>query len=249
MKCTYEEGEQLLKTHICGYQGCTRQLVITWYQDHYDVHCTEHPLFMAFKPVRSDFDLIPGHEEAKEDYEQAITRRRAEAAKQGKQIVEHRGRIVSDIRDAGTRQLATADHVRDLIEFADRYNLDLYRNHVCLMYGKPYVEIDGLYWLARQTEEFNGVVTRPLFLHEKDELGWDESDFAWTAEVYRKGCDHSFTGWDRTTQAKLEERSKDGKEWRWPLHRERPDRMTEKQAIRYALRAAFPDLQVWESEE
>lgn len=168
--------------------------------------------------------------------------------KKGGLIVEHGGKVVADIKDAGTRELATADQIKALVNFANRYNLDMYRNHVCLMYGKPYVELDGLFWLARQTGEFNGLATAPMFKGEKAKWGIAKTDIVWTASAYRKGCLYPFMGWERTTQEKLEERTKDGKEWRWPVLRARPDRMTEKQAIRYALRAAFPDLPVWESE-
>ena len=249
MKCDYEEGERLAKTHICGFEGCTRELVVAHQQDGYHVYCNVHPLNDKFQPIRGIETQRPELAQHVEEHQKAVAQRRAEAVKTGALTVEHKGTVLVDVKDAGTKVLATADQVKALIEFADRYNLDVYRNHVCLMYGKPYVEIDGLYWLARQTKEFDGLKTRPMFTEEKRQVGWRDADIAWYAEVHRKGCSQPFTGWECTPPEKLEERTKDGQGYRWPVLHDRPNRMTEKQAIRYALRAAFPDLPVWESEE
>lgn len=249
MKCTYEEGEKLAKTHVCGEPDCGREMVVAWINDGYEVYCRDHPFSARFKPIHRLEDHIPDDTPGKFDAEIAQAGRRREAAKNGKLTIEHQGTVVSDLKDVGTGHLATANQVRLLVEFCNRTGLDLYRRHACLMYGKPYIEIDGLYFLARETKEFEGLSSRPVTLSEKAEFGWDPYDVAWFAYVYRKGCAQPFRGCEHNTQARINERTRDGSESRWPVLRDRPDRMTEKQAIRYAMRAAFPDLPVWENED
>lgn len=248
MKTTYQEAEKLRSTHLCGYQGCRNELVSAWHNGAYNVYCNKHPLNDQFIPIEGIQTYQPELEQHVEDQQAAQANRRREAVTKGALSVEHQGVILADVKDAGTRQLLTADQVKALIEFANRYGLDLYRNHACMMYGKPFIEIDGLYHLARQTGEFQGLTTHPIFIEEKLKYGWKKTDIAWTATVDRKGCSVGFTGWHRVTQAQVDELTRDGKEYRWPVHRSWPDRMVEKQAIRFAMRAAFPDLPIWESE-
>jgi hypothetical protein len=249
VKAELYEAQQIQRNHLCGYQGCRNELVIAWKDGAHHVYCNQHPLNDQFIPIEGVETYQPELEQRVEDLAAAQAKRKREAVTKGALSVEHQGVILADVKDAGTRQLATADQVTVLIEFALHYGLDLYRNHACLMYGKPFIEIDGLYYLARQTGEFIGLNTHPIFLDEKRQYGWDDTDIAWMATVHRKGCKEGFVGWHRVSQGQVGEMTKDGREYRYPVLRNWPDRMVEKQAIRFAMRAAFPDLPIWEVEE
>lgn len=156
-------------------------------------------------------------------------------------IATYKGYTLQGVKDAGShRELAPAQ-VKALIDFAEKLGLDLRRRHACIMYGRPYIEIDGLYFLAHQTKCFNGLATTPMTLAEKEAFGWDPDDYVWKAEIFRKGIDQPFVGWERFTKKRLDEKNDKG-EYRWPTFRTIPDRMCEKQAERYALRKAFPEL-------
>ncbi len=248
MKVEYEEGKKLVMTHVCGELDCGKPLVLTWVENAYNVRCNTHPESTEFHNIPTITQLHDQGEPLPVYVEDAIEKRRLHPSGGAIMTVEHLGKTLEDVKDAGTDRRATPDQVKALIEFAGRYSLDVYRKHVCLMYGEPYIEIDGLFFLAKQTGEFNGVSSRPLMLEEKTSFGYEPTDQAWVANVYRKGCDHAFVGRHRVLQAQIDEMTKDGKEYRYPVLRKWPDRICEKQAIRFALRAAFPDMPVWESE-
>ncbi|MCJ7828986.1 MAG: recombinase RecT [Dehalococcoidia bacterium] len=179
---------------------------------------------------------------------QAIEHKREVKTLHGAEIVVYKGYELADVKDAGTRKLATPEQVQQLIDFAIRYGLDPYRGHVCLMYGRPFVEIDGLYCLAHNTGEMDGCNSRPLTISERDDYSLPPLQSAWIAFVWRKGCSHPFTGMHSVSQEFLDERSNDGKEYRNPTWRKWPGRMCEKQAQRFAFRMAFPDLPIWAEE-
>ena len=66
--------------------------------------------------------------------------------------------------------------------------------------------------------------------------------------MYRKGAAQPFEGRHHITQPWLETRSEKSGDYRYPTWRLWPERMTEKQAYRFAFRMAFPDWAVWEKE-
>lgn len=248
MKVAWEQGKEFSMTHRCGEPDCGKPLVLVWLSDGYSVRCSKHTSSERFAEILTPAQALRQGAEADPYVAQAIEHKRELKTKQGAEIVAHKGFALADVRDAGTRRLATPEQVQALIDFALRYGLDPYRGHVCLMYGRPYIEIDGLYFAAFKTGEFDGADSRPLTMTEREQYGIPVLEDAWIAHVWRKGCTHPFTGMHHVTQEFLGERSEKSDEYRNPTWRKWPERMCEKQAQRYALRIAFPDLEAWAGE-
>lgn len=245
MKVDYDQGKDICLSHVCGVEGCGGELVLRWLGGGHVVCCPKHPSEDNFKPlpsVTTELARSPDPPAALRGVQEAKAQRKASTAVL---TVDHMGYTLSDVKDAGTDKMATAEQIKGLIEFAARYGLDPYRRHVCLMYGRPHVEIDGYYHLAVKSGEFNGCATSPVGQKEKEDWGLQEGDRAWRAIVYRKGQEWGVTATWIVPRSMVDERSKDGTGWRWPTYRQWPDRMCEKGAERLAFRKAFPDWALW----
>ena len=248
MKTNWEEGKEFVKGRICGEPGCGHSLVLAWERDHYEARCNDHKASERFQQVGSTAQAVRRGDVADPYVEQTMAGKRSRDVQAASQVVEHQGYKLGDVRDAGTKALATPEQIRALIDFTLRYGLDPYRRHVCLMYGRPFIEIDGIYFKANQTGELDGYDCRPLTLTEKAEFGYNPDDAAWLSTIYRKGRARPFVGRHRVSSEFLEERSSKSGEYRWPTWRTWTDRMCEKQAQRYAFRLAFPELELWTEE-
>ena len=161
MKLSWEEGKAFILAHCCGEPGCGKPLVLAWDGKGYDARCTLHKTSERFTVSISPEEAYRKGELADPYVAQAIEHKREVKTQHGAEIVVHRGYELADVKDAGTRKLATPEQVQQLIDFALRYGLDPYRGHVCLMYGRPFVQIDGLYCLAHNTGEMDGCDSGP----------------------------------------------------------------------------------------
>jgi len=248
VKVTWDEGKKMAQAQRCGEPGCGRDLVMAWDGDGYNVRCREHKLSTLFMDKTTPSQAVRRGESADPHIVQAMAIKEGKELRKAPEITVYKDVAVGVVQDAGTKKALTTEQIHELIEFASRFGLNIYRRHVCMMYGKPYIEIDGIYFKAHETGELDGYSCRPLTLGEKAEVGYDPTDAAWFVQVYRKGRSHPFEGRHRVTKAFLEERSERSGEYRWPTWRNWTDRMTEKQAQRYAFRLAFPDLAIWAEE-
>lgn len=149
--------------------------------------------------------------------------------------------------DLATGELLTPDAIQFLIAYAEKYGMDAYRGHVTLMYGKPYIGIDGyLYYGHRQRKPFT-VSCWPLKLHERPEYQVEDGDHAWIAEVRFTESGATYQGIGIVTREEMAEMSKkDTKKLRSPIVAAHPWQMATKRAEWQALRRAFP---IGETEE
>ena len=120
-----------------------------------------------------------------------------------------------------------------LAQVAITYGLDPLMGEVTLYQGRPFVSIDGRYRKAQETEQLDGVETRPANKQERADWQIPEGDFFYRSEVYVKGSSRPFVAWGRVFHAE----TVGGKGFK-PVEKN-PQRMAEKRAEAQALRKAF----------
>ena len=121
--------------------------------------------------------------------------------------------------DLATGQLITPEDVKALIAYAEKYGLDPYRGHVVLMYGKPYIGLDG--YLYDYTIE--------------------DGTHAWIATVKKVDPPVEFQGLGIVTDREMTEKStRDSSKLRAPVVAAHPWQMAQKRAEWQGLRRAFP---------
>ena len=143
--------------------------------------------------------------------------------------------------DLATGETLSLDIIQTLVAYAEKYELDPYRGHVAIMYGKPYITIDGYLWYANLTRQPYRLKTRPLTAEERANFRIGEQDHAWLAEIELVNANNYFSGLGIVTQAEMTEMSKkDRTKLRSPVVAAHPWQLAQKRAEWQALRRAFP---------
>jgi len=143
--------------------------------------------------------------------------------------------------DLGTGELLDSYMVRALAVYAQRYHLDPHRSHVVLMYGKPYITLDGYLFHAKQSGRPYTLSSRPLTTVEEAQYKIEKTDHAWVAEVQFTDTLATFTGLGVVTYEEMTARSpRDNSRLRSPVVAAHPWQLAQKRAEWQALRRAFP---------
>lgn len=143
--------------------------------------------------------------------------------------------------DLATGELLSLEAINNLIAYAQKYSLDIYRGHVVLMYGKPYITIDGYLFHARQTEIPYTLESHPLSDDERYTYRIGKGDHAWLATVNLLGPVGMHTGLGIVTLEEMTEESKKKPgQLRSPVVAAHPWQLAQKRAEWQALRRAFP---------
>ena len=143
--------------------------------------------------------------------------------------------------DLATGELLSKDHVEALVNYAFKYALDPYRSHVCLMYGKPYITIDGYLFYARKLGKAYSLLSRPLDTKEAALYKIKETDHGWIAEVKFHDTGEVCTGLGIVTYEEMTAKStKHPEQLRFPVVASHPWQLGQKRAEWQALRRAFP---------
>lgn len=156
---------------------------------------------------------------------------------------ETRTELVSGLMpfDLATGERLTDEAITALVEYAERYKLDPYRGHVCLMYSKPYITIDGYLFHAMQTKRPYSLQSRPMTTQELPQYKVVETDHGWLAKVVFTDTGDEFTGLGIVTYDEMTEKSKkDSTKLRSPVVAAHPWQLGQKRAEWQALRRAFP---------
>jgi hypothetical protein len=149
--------------------------------------------------------------------------------------------------DLGTGELLRVEVIKALIGYAHKYGMDPRRGHICLMYGKPYIELDGYLYHANKQNKPYSLASRPLTKEERPLYQIEDGDYAWIATATDIATGGYKTGLGIITRDELEEMSKKGSsKYANPVLREKPWQMAQKRAEWQAMRRAFP---IGESEE
>ncbi len=143
--------------------------------------------------------------------------------------------------DLATGQGLTIEELRTLIKYAARYDLDPYRGHVVVMYGKPYITIDGYLYYARQETIPYSMHSRPLTSEERRDYQIEDTDHAWQTTITILDPKQEFTGLGIVTEAEMTAKSpRDESKLRSPVVAAHPWQLAQKRAEWQALRRAFP---------
>ncbi|MBA7563513.1 hypothetical protein ES708_05172 [subsurface metagenome] len=152
--------------------------------------------------------------------------------------------------DLATGELLSLEQVKALVAYARRYDLDPVRGHVVVMYGKPYIGLDGYLYHANRSRIPYKLSSRPLDEGERKAYQAPEGSHFWTAEVILEGELRSFTGQGVVTQEEITEESKKKPgQLRSPVVAKHPWQLAQKRAEWQALRRAFPIGEIEEKEE
>lgn len=144
-------------------------------------------------------------------------------------------------KDLATGDLLSPEQVKSLMDYAFDYKLDPFRGHVALMYGKPYITIDGYLYHASKQHKFYSLRSRPLETHEQETYKVGPTDHAWVAELTFNDTLSTFTGLGIVTYDEMTAKSnKDASRLRSPVVAAHPWQLAQKRAEWQALRRAFP---------
>lgn len=143
--------------------------------------------------------------------------------------------------DLGTGALLDLQTIKALVDYAHKYQLDPARGHVCLMYGKPYITLDGYLYHAHEVNDPYRMASRPLNVGERQQYQVSEGDHAWVCEITKVVSGSSFTGIGIVTAAEMTEPSKKNpNQLAAPVVARHPWQLAQKRAEWQALRRAFP---------
>jgi len=144
-------------------------------------------------------------------------------------------------RDLATGELIAPDQVRALMDYAFKYHLDPFRGHLVLMYGKPYITIDGYLFYARMMGRPYSLSSRPLTSVEEKQYKVGKTDHAWVAELRFPDSGTTFTGLGIVTYEEMTAKSPSKPDkLRSPVVAAHPWQLAQKRAEWQALRKAFP---------
>lgn len=217
--------DEIVRTHMCPEHG--KKLVVAWHagENSYVIRCGE------------------GH------FPEEVTRAlsRTEEFKAGQlQKVDPMFNLLPKT-DVATGELLPPEMLGYLITYAKKYGLDAYRSHVVIMYGKPYISLDGYLYHANQQKIPYSLISRPLAQTERIDYQIPEGAHAWIATIDMLETRTYFTGLGIVTQEEMTATSmRDKNQLRSPVVAAHPWQLAQKRAEWQALRRAFP---IGESEE
>jgi len=247
IKGNYDELMEIARWNVCAEH--LTPLEVAWYSPDkiYALRC-EHDHFPD--KLMRNMSLTEGYrvgEELpsplKENVEEGMRKREAKVPGAGTAVT-FSGVPAADL---GTGELLAPEVVQGLVNYAHKYGLDPARGHVVLMYGKPYLTLDGYLYHAKGSGRLYSIESRPLDKAECEIYQVPEGAHAWISTVRFAGPGNYLTGLGIVTQEEMTEISK-GKpgQLRSPVVAAHPWQMAQKRAEWQALRRAFP---IGESEE
>lgn len=231
----YDEMRAMEKTHVCA--ECSGELVTTWdgvLQDYYlacgrDKHHNGYQQRLSPTQAlkRGEFDKVAG-KGAQKDLEDRA--KRSETALN-----------LLPKADVATGQALGIAKIGELVLWGARIGLNAHLGHVCLYFGKPYVTIDGYYYLMSKEPTQLTVGTRPFNSNERKSYQIADGDYAWIAEAWLARDKLQTVGIGIVTQDEIEGKSiRHPDEFRAPVVHDHPQRMAEKRAEWQLFRKLIP---------
>ena len=225
--------------------------------------CSEHkkPLEVAWHGEESSWVLRCGEGH----YPDAVTKKMsfAQEVKQGKheEVAEaakvrqkheamEKQKLTTAVSDllpgVPTTDLATGaqlplEVIQALVVYAHKYHLDPVRQHVCIMYSKPYITLDGYLYHANRSNIAYSLMSRPMTTEEEKQYKIEPTDIAWLAKIRLIATDQEFTGLGIVTYEEMTAMSeKHPTQLKAPVVAKHPQQLAQKRAEWQASRRAFP---------
>lgn len=147
------------------------------------------------------------------------------------------------VYEATTGQVVAMNLRMAAIKYAVRVGLKPELGHICLYHGKPWVTIDGWYYLFRHKYPSGHIYTHAVSKEERELMKVEEDVHAWCAQAFDSPKGHELSigyGYARASDDPLALRSAVEPRWPW--------RLAEKRAEEDAIRKAVP-LDIEEEDE
>ena len=220
LKCREAE-----KTHVCAQCGANLTTIFDSTANHYVVRCGANPEHKGGKRKLTDIEVI-SHGEA--------------SIVVGQDVQENIEKYWLDIpsanpllpkADTATGVVISGEQMQGLVKFAESVSLKAYLGHVCLYFGKPYITIDGYYYLKNVLRLGFVVTTMPMTHEERLSYMVPEGNHAYLARAITKGGDVLNTGIGIVTMEEINEPSKKHPDqFAAPVVHNKPQIMAEKRA-------------------
>ncbi len=140
--------------------------------------CPEHdnPLAVAWHAGEDSYVIRCGHGHFPEEI--VAIKSRTQQYKAGELEKVDPEFSLMPTKDLGDNRLLTPAQTRGLVKFAEKYSLDSQRGHVVLMYGQPYIGLDGYLYHASRSGKPYTLASRPLTTPERSDYMVNEGDHA-----------------------------------------------------------------------
>lgn len=237
----YQEQVELARTNTCAECGGT--LVVGW-----DKEQQTHIARCSKIATHKGYTRILSPPEAYDAGAPQLDAERLQVAAKRGQVPGHQTTGPTQVlvprtlrEDLQTGLALNRDAVAALIAYAQDYGLDPYRGHVCLMYGEPYITLDGYLYVANQSKWPYRLASHPLSAEEQRAYLVKEGEHAWLCELTLLDTGQLVTGLGIVTVEEMTEMSKKHPDQlRSPVVAVHPQIMAQKRAEWQALRRAFP---------
>lgn len=237
----YDQLAELVRCNVCG--GCGGELVVAWYsaEKTYAIRCGE-----GHYPEQLTRQLSPTQAyKAGEPLPIAVVNNIEKRRRQTK-VNTNKGPQGSETAllpgyDLGTGELLSLEAIYNLIAYAIKYSLDIFRGHVVLMYGQPYVTLDGYLFHAKGEGKPYTMSSKPMSKADWELYMVPRGAHAWLCEISLAEGKSTVTGIGIVTAEEMTEESKKKPgHLRSPVVAAHPWQLAQKRAEWQALRRAFP---------
>lgn len=241
IKGDYDYLKRLSQYNVCSehhtplvvaWHGGEKSWVLRCGEDHYPDAITGQP---SLTGLYKQGEELPSYIE--DNIKQSIRRK---AMTQGNKSTSIKNWLVPTA-DLGTGELLPPVIIQALVDYAHRYGLDPERAHVVIMYGKPYITLDGYLYHANRSGIIYNLESRPMSTEEAANYKIKWTDYAWIAELRFLATGQLFTGLGIVTYDEMTETSKKNPDQlRSPVVAKHPWQLAQKRSEWQALRRAFP---------
>lgn len=241
IKGPYPQLKGIVRSNVCSDDG--GELTVAWYSPEktYAIRCGEghypEQLTRQLSPTQAYKAGEPLPLAVKNNIEK---RRRQTEVNNTTKGVDQKTALLPGY-DLGTGESLSLEAINNLIAYAIKYSLDIYRGHVVLMYGHPYITIDGYLWYAKKERTPYTMSSRPMTVADRALYMIPPAAHAWLCEVSLNEGKSKVTGIGIVTAKEMTEESKKKPgHLRSPILAAHPWQLTQKRAEWQALKRAFP---------